>query len=191
MYRYIREDSLPSFGAMAYLAHAAGVSLEWLATGNAPMLLADGKKAATHAVLGGEFVVLPHYDGGGGVGAAKVVAECVLERWKLAFHRDLLRQKGLREHDLAVICVKDDAMSPVIRNGMLAVVDTTRRMAGTGIYALKLENCPAIKRLQLNLSKGGVDISCDNPAYPQQHLTDSQAAKLTILGRVIWAGGEI
>lgn len=33
LYRYIREKRAPSFGAMAGLTAAAGVSMEWLATG--------------------------------------------------------------------------------------------------------------------------------------------------------------
>ncbi len=37
LYRYIREESPPSFAAMAGLACAAGVSLEWIATGEPPM----------------------------------------------------------------------------------------------------------------------------------------------------------
>ncbi|WP_156000309.1 hypothetical protein [Thioalkalivibrio sp. ALMg9] len=37
LYRYMREKAAPSFSAMAGLAQAANVRLEWLATGEGPM----------------------------------------------------------------------------------------------------------------------------------------------------------
>ncbi|MBF0247001.1 MAG: helix-turn-helix transcriptional regulator [Alphaproteobacteria bacterium] len=36
LHRYIRGDSRPSFGAMALLCAAGGVTMEWLATGEEP-----------------------------------------------------------------------------------------------------------------------------------------------------------
>lgn len=42
LYRYIREDSPPSFSAMAGLAKAAGVSLDWIATGQGHMMAGSG-----------------------------------------------------------------------------------------------------------------------------------------------------
>lgn len=39
--RYIREENEPPFGALARLCGAAGVRLEWLASGEGPMLAAE------------------------------------------------------------------------------------------------------------------------------------------------------
>ena len=44
--RYIREEVEPTFSAVAGLAHAAGVNLEWLATGEGPMLRGEAEHVA-------------------------------------------------------------------------------------------------------------------------------------------------
>lgn len=44
--RYIREEVEPTFSAVAGLAHAANVNLEWLATGEGPMKKGEGVAVA-------------------------------------------------------------------------------------------------------------------------------------------------
>ena len=183
MYRYMREDSLPSFGAMVGLAHAAGASLEWLATGAGAMLLADEKSEA-------EFVMIPIYDVAAGEGASKSVKRKT-EAGICAFRRDWMRQKGLPIDNLAVVNITGDSMSPTIRDGSLGLVDMRQqRVNENGIYVLILDNRLVTKRLQSDFS-GGIYIRSDNPAIREQHLTPEQAESLDIFGRVIWVGGEI
>lgn len=44
--RYLAEETAPTFDAMARLCLAAGVRMEWLATGDAPMLIAGEESEA-------------------------------------------------------------------------------------------------------------------------------------------------
>lgn len=183
VYRYMREDSLPSFSAMATLAHAAGASLEWLATGNG-MMIPDGAEPDT------EFVMVPRYDVEAGGGSSKIV-KSKPEVCDCVFRRDWLHRKGLTVDDLAVIHLIGDSMSPTIRDGSLGLVDTSQQRAGGGgIYILMLDNHLVAKRLQTDFS-GGIYVRSDNPAYREQHLTPEQAGSMNILGRVIWVGGEV
>lgn len=184
VYRYMREDSLPSFGAMANLAHAAGASLEWLATGDGSMLL-DGVGS------GSEFVAVPRYDVGAGGGSSSKVAKRQHGVGACAFRRDWLHRQGLIADELAVIQIMGDSMSPTIRDGALGLVDRSQQRAGKdGVYILLLKNHLVAKRLQADFS-GGIYIRSDNPAYREQHLTPEQAANLDIFGRVIWVGSKI
>lgn len=183
LYRYLREDSLPSFAAMVGLAHAAGASLEWLATGTGAMLLVGEKSEA-------EFVMVPIYDVAAGEGAGKPVKRKT-DVGICAFRRDWMRQKGLPIDSLAVVRITGDSMSPTIRDDSLGLVDMRQQRANeNGIYVLILDNRLVTKRLQSDFS-GGIYIRSDNPAIREQHLTSEQASSLEIFGRVIWVGGEI
>lgn len=123
-------------------------------------------------------------------GGAFVDAES--EIGKLAFRRDWLRQKGLSAKDLVVIRVRGDSMTPTIRGGSLVMVDTRQdHFKDDGIYVLMIEGHLVAKRLQLDVQGDGVHIRSDNPAYGPQHLSKAQAESLNIVGRVVWAGGEI
>lgn len=83
-------------------------------------------------------------------------------------------------------------MAPTIREGSLVLVDTRKeRPKEDGIYVLMVDGHLMAKRLQLDLASGGLYIRSDNPAYREQHLTKEQASHLYIIGRVVWAGGEV
>ena len=183
LYRYMREDSLPSFAAMVGLAHAAGASLEWLATGTGAMLRDNAKP-------GPEFVMVPHYGvEAGGESSVAVVPKPGLGT--CAFRRDWLLKKGLPPDDLAVIQIAGDSMSPTIRDGALGLVDRRQRSATeNGIYILLLDNRLVAKRLQSDFS-GGLYVRSDNPAIREHRLTADQITSLKIFGRLIWIGGEV
>ena len=82
-------------------------------------------------------------------------------------------------------------MAPTIRDGALALVDTSECVAvSDGVYVLQLDGHLMAKRLQSDFS-GGVYVRSDNPAYREQHLSADLAANLRIVGRAIWAGGKL
>ncbi|OGA49509.1 MAG: hypothetical protein A3F74_19570 [Betaproteobacteria bacterium RIFCSPLOWO2_12_FULL_62_58] len=138
-----------------------------------------------------EFVFVPRYNVEAGAGAGRVV-ERESEIGKLAFRRDWLAQKGVAVKNLAVIRVKGDSMAPTIRDGALVLVDTGQeKVTQDGIYVLMYEGELVAKRLQVDFAAGGVIIKSDNPAYDQQHVAKDAAENLYIIGRAIWAGGEV
>ncbi len=110
---------------------------------------------------------------------------------QLSLSRAWLAARGLRSLDLVYIRMPDDSMTPTVRSGAVVVVDaSTDALRGDGLYALHLGGEMVLKRLQMRFD-GGLWIRSDNPSYREQELTKDEAAKLYIIGKAIWAGGEL
>lgn len=138
-----------------------------------------------------EFILVPRYNAEASAGAGSLV-ERESEIGRLAFRRDWLSEKGLSVKDLAVIRVKGDSMSPTIRDGSLVLVNTSQEKVGEdGIYVLVYEGHLVAKRLQADFATGGLFILSDNPSYKERYVAKDSAEGLYIIGRAIWAGGEI
>lgn len=188
---YLRGDTYPDLPALDGIAQAAEVNTVWLATGEGPMLRSEKRETPSYDLA--EFTMVPRYPVDAAAGAGKAV-ERESEIGKLAFRRDWLRQKGLSTNDLSVIRIVGDSMSPTIRDGALALVDCRRQQEkpkSDGIYVIQMDGDLIAKRIQIDLASGGLYIRSDNPLYKEQHVTAEQAEYLTIIGRVIWAGGEL
>lgn len=193
---YLGGGSDAGRAALLAIAKTSGVRLEWLATGQEPMF--------EHAVrespppygsdIGAEFTLVPRYNVDAAAGAGQSV-DRETEIGKLAFRQDWLRQKGLRAADLAVIRIKGDSMAPTIRDGSLALVDCRRqheKPRTDGIYVIQMDGDLLAKRIQIDLAgDGALYIKSDNPAYTEQHLDAAAADRLWVVGKVIWAGGEL
>lgn len=182
--------------ALIAIANAGGVRLEWLVTGEGAMRNREVLEVPPTygADVGPEFTLVPRYEVEAAAGAGQAV-DCEQEVGKLAFRADWLRHKGLRAADLAVIRIKGDSMAPTIRDGSLVLVDCRRhheKPSSDGIYVIQLDGDLLAKRIQIDLAgEGALYIKSDNPAYTEQHLDAAAADRLRIVGRVIWAGGEI
>lgn len=149
-----------------------------------------GKPTFQTTDINNEFALITQYDVEISAGHGRV-EQHEIEIGKLAFRRDWLRHKGLTERSLAVVRITGDSMAPTIRDGALALVDTRRNdFKEDGIYVLTVDGHLAAKRLQGDF-KGGVYIRSDNPAYREHHLSADEAATLHIIGRVVWAAGEV
>ncbi|WP_152525375.1 helix-turn-helix transcriptional regulator [Marinobacter sp. EN3] len=109
----------------------------------------------------------------------------------LTFTREWLERKGVQPKDLVFTRVPDDTMSPTVREGNLVVIDGTRDSFATdGIYAMMIDGEIAVRRVQRHFT-GGIIFRCDNQAYADQHLSSKEIEDLFIMGKVIWAGGEM
>lgn len=62
LYRYIREQSAPSFEAMVGLAKAAGVSLEWLASGEEPKPANDVREDSNTYIVSSPLSNTPYQE---------------------------------------------------------------------------------------------------------------------------------
>lgn len=193
LYRYIREESPPSFKAMAGLAAASGYSLDWMATGKGPMM-SDQRDGDAHTYdLGVEFALIPRYSARSGSIPGTII-ETESEIGRLAFRRDWLNKKGLKTGDLAVIRLCCDAMHPTIDDGDLALVDCRpihERPSCDGIYALQLDGSIVARRVQIDVIGDGLIIMSDNPVYEPQRISGDEIDALQVIGRIIWVGGEI
>ena len=180
------EMSEPCASDLVVMARAANVTIEWLTTG-------EGNKHPPEATedVGVEFVLVPRYNVEASAGSGSLVG-VESEIGKLAFRRDWLRQKGLSDKDLVVIRVTGDSMSPTIRNGSLVLVDTHQeQVKEDGIYVVSWDGHLVAKRLQVDFAGGVYVISDYHEKYPERHLRAEEASSLYVIGRVVWAGGEV
>jgi len=187
---------------MIAMAEVTGVSMEWLATGDGPMMKADLRPAPKSAEED-DFIYVDQMviEASAGHGAENG-EENVKSR--MAFRRDWLREKGLDYKRLSVIRARGDSMEPSIFNGENILVETYFRkekdghrqsyvlglaelIPRDGIYVVRLDNHLSVKRLQLDM-KGGIYIKSDNPAYETLHITKDQMNDITVVGRVVWVG---
>lgn len=209
---YERGERLPEIDYLTAFAKATGAdlwelvvlrvqtALDPLATALSPEVRAllgapmrAGEDRAPYNVGGvptDEFALIPRYNATAAMGAGRV-AEGIEEIGRMAFRRDWLRREGLSPRNLVAITLVGDSMAPTIRDGALALVDTSECVAiSDGVYVLQLDGHLMAKRLQSDFS-GGVYVRSDNSAYREQHLSADLAANLRIVGRAIWAGGKL
>ncbi len=107
----------------------------------------------------------------------------------LAFHASWVGELASGAVDaLALLRVEGDAMLPTLVPGDHLVIDTGDG-AGClrdGLYALSLDGALIVKRLAINPASRSATVASDNQSYPDWVGCD--AAALTIVGRVVWAG---
>ena len=186
IYKWVSGRGQPSMTSLVSLAQAAGVSVEWLATGRGastkdPMDISKTQQASASGIvsLPREAVVL-----GGSVSELRStqIVDC------LSFQAEgLRRQLGIEPTQVALIEVIGDAMSPTIDDGDLCLIDLRGvRVRHDGLYALHDGTDLSVKRLQRE-PDGTIMIRSDNPAYSSQRVT---AEGVVLAGRVVWIGGK-
>jgi phage repressor protein C with HTH and peptisase S24 domain len=218
--KYRRGESDPSRARLVALAGAAGVSVEWLATGRRAVPSdppADPRTGRMEAVgvpeygtedgfgdqragvmsahadrLGTEFVLLPRYEVRAAAGGGALVhSEQVVDH--LAFKSDWVRHRLRRNPaHLGLIEAMGDSMEPTIADGDLLLVDfSENKVKDNAIYALSADGDLIVKRIQRNPITGSLTIISDNPRYPPIVLEGHEAARLRVVGQVCWHGGLI
>lgn len=178
----------PSRQRLVALADAAGVSVEWLATGRGdasagrvqPFTSPSGVSQSADA---SDFAVVPHIDLNDFSGDQE--NEDPRESASIAIRRDLLHAIGLNETDVKMVTARGDSMAPTINDGDRIVVDSTaRQLRNDGIYVLQVGEGLLLRRLQRDIH-GGLWVITDAPRYEDEHLPDANAHALTIVGRPI------
>lgn len=174
LYRYIREDNVPSLAVAASLAAAGNVRLEWLAYG-------DGAPDRGPAVA----------EGGPGYGVEPGWTNPLTPEGAPApvrFRTDWLRSQGWPVDGLLLGVLPDDAMAPHLGPGDLALADSRQTsVAAAGLFLLRVGESATVRRVTIR-PDGGLELGCDNPAYPATSLSPGERPGLTILGRVLWTG---
>lgn len=163
-----------------------GINANWLLTGEGPMLLADLARPG-EVIANRVHAPIPRYT----VEKKGVEQDIPSEIARIDFYEDWLARRGIRPVDLIYIRMPDDSMTPTISPGSFLVVDcSSDKFRGDGIYMLQSDSGLAVKRFQ-NDFNGGLYIMSDNTSYQKQHVLKDDMPKLYIIGKVIWAGGEI
>lgn len=186
--KYLAGDSDPSRSRLISIATAAGVQLQWLATGEGPMRPSDDDQAvpADGRDLD-EYALVPRYavEVSAGHGAWPDQVD-VVER--LAFKRSWLVKLGLKEHNLVLVTARGDSMEPTFYDGDLLLVDVSQTgIVDGGVSVIRTDGLLLAKRLQAGFGDQ-VTVISDNPRYDRLTTTKDQ---LRIVGRVVWRGGKV
>lgn len=109
----------------------------------------------------------------------------------LPFSRRLLAELGVSWANARFLPSRGDSMEPNIKENAIVLVDTTYdRAKDDGVYVLVVGNDVRIKRVGHSWD-GKIELISDNPLYPNDKLSVSEAETLRIAGKVVWAGGKI
>jgi phage repressor protein C with HTH and peptisase S24 domain len=180
----------PAFYALATLARAAGRTADWVLLGDS----AGGGVAHADAITSleaNDFTLVPRLGVEASAGHGLVaLAEEVTER--LAFKTDWLRDMGLSPQYVGLLTCRGDSQDPVIKDGALMLVDMRpdQQVRSGNFYVIVLDGDVLVKRLNRRID-GSIELLSHNPAYPTETIDSQQLDKLTIPGRVVWAGQKL
>ena len=190
--KYVAGGSDPSRQRLVSLADAAGVSVQWLATGQgspsgAPQPITPPPDPAPD--FDQNFALLPRYEVNLSAGPGLVPAHEDVEE-RLAFSKAWLRRNLINADQSGLVRVRGDSMAPTVPDGALALVNTAEaRVDREGIYAFSRDGEAYIKRLvPLARGPGGTPTSIviisDGGSFPPEFVTGPQLNELRIVGRV-------
>jgi phage repressor protein C with HTH and peptisase S24 domain len=198
----------------AALARAAGVRLEWLASGEGPMRAPETGRLEAGAEPAGDdagqpglqqqlvtmrrpgaappgYVLLPRVEArasagrGPGLGSDEVVDF-------LAFSEEWVRNTlHRRPANLALLEATGDSMDPTIRDGDILLVDTSvKDIQSSRVYVLQVNGALLVKRIQVRLD-GSLVVKSDNPSYEPEVVRPDDRNPLRIIGQVVWQAGPV
>jgi phage repressor protein C with HTH and peptisase S24 domain len=183
IYKWVSGRGQPSMMSLVNLSKAAGVSVEWLATGRgAPTRNRPEVHAGDSADGGVARTPLRPVSGRVAVQNQQIVDY-------LSFRPDWLqRVLNLDLNSIALVEVIGDSMSPTADEGDVVLIDLREtRFRHDGVYVLRTGNDLAVKRLQRQ-PDGSILIRSDNPAYESYAVQPEEAS---VLGRALWVGGRL
>lgn len=177
--KWMAEKSLPRDDALAKIAEHFGVSPAWLTFGSEPGAYGD-----SIALESGD-VVIPVYDSEFSCGIGVEHPEFPQTARFMVVTPDWLARYagGANRKSLALFPCVGDSMSPTIRDGDLAIIDSSQtRIVGDAIYALSYSGSFFIKRVQV--LPGRVVIKSDNSDYEPFEVRGPDLESIQVLGRV-------
>ncbi len=185
--KWLKGEAEPSRGRLVALAHAAGVGVAWLAEGAGPEPTFEPEAGARRRrPVGREAVTGTAWnDPVPWAGPSKGPQP-------IAPYQEWIRATlGMDPAHVMVEIASGDAMAPTIRDGdMLLIATGTRSTAGNGMYLLKIGDQREVKRVQRK-HDGGLLLISDNRAYHPETIDKTEADRIAVIGRVVWAGGPV
>ena len=176
---YLAGRAKPRFQAVAKLAAAKNVSLDWLATGNGPRDLSEVEPDG--------FVAI----------AIQPDAETRLESGDepaatILFSRTWLKSIVPTPHEkLRIVTHRGDSNAPVIADGDAMLVDiTVTRISDDGLYVFPRDGKYQAKFVETFVNHR-VALKSRNPTYDVQILSADEAGELQVFGRVVWRAGML
>lgn len=184
IYKWVSGRGQPGMISLVNLAKAAGVSVEWLATGRGTA--AKSRQESQTAVEPAEFVGVPSQAIRAIGGRSPIQSPQIVDY--LSFRADWLnRVLNVDPRAIALIEAAGDAMAPTISEGDLVLCDLRDvRFRHDGIYVFRVGGTLAVKRMQRQID-GTLLVRSDNPAYEPIKVKPDE---VSLVGRVIWIGGK-
>lgn len=185
--------SKPNLYGIVRLAGAASLSVEWLATGEGQKVPSGSENEAQEVGLGiyGEDLTLIErldIDAAAGAGAY-FETENTLDF--VAYQTSWLRQRGINPTATRLLNVKGDSMEPTIRDGDMALVDTSiQEIIDNAIYVIIVGQRLLIKRIHVLVS-GALVLISDNNLYSPETVPANEVEFVRVAGRVMWFGRSI
>ncbi|MGO9603863.1 MAG: helix-turn-helix domain-containing protein [Candidatus Binataceae bacterium] len=172
-------DLPPRADILMALAHAANVSIEWLATGKGEMRPAGILPGAAFA----DVVMVELRDIHASLHMQQIRAFLPFSRWWLE-HR-----LGISEPKDLILIEADQDLPPEIRERDLLLVDRSagnKLPRGEGLYVFSVPTGLAVKRVEVGLKRGFV---VTGPGMSEE-LEPMEIDRL-VVGQVIWRCGKI
>ncbi len=176
LYRYINGENALSVPLLVALAEVGNVDIAWLATGSGSAQPAQTLRESRVPVYRAAPLLQP-------CDKALTAALNFDEEW-------LQRLCGARRDEVCLLEMQGEAMEPTLRSGDLLLIDQrVTKIDQDGLYAVRAAALE-IKRIQKRPG-GALRLSSDNPNCKSTTLTRAAAARLSILGRVVWYGRRL
>lgn len=134
-----------------------------------------------------EYAYIPAYDVEVSAGNGSVCLGEATATKHLAFRRQWLTARGLREESLAALFTKGDSMTPTIPESAVVVINRDHTVPMDGkVYVIRIDDRHFVKRTQW-LIGGGLRLISDNKLYDPLDITkaDMAANNIEICGKVI------
>ncbi|ELB7341420.1 helix-turn-helix domain-containing protein [Vibrio cholerae] len=177
--------SIPSFDKLVRFARYKNVSLDWLATGEGEKDVFESKKTESFTE---EFVLIDGYHSQ--VEDISIDNNLGEVRRRLAFRKKWLKWRGLDPSKLKIFFVQSTVENGMISSGDTVMIDFSDRKISDGTFALKLRESTVIRHFVARLD-GSFDVHIEKSKEATERITEDDANKLDILGRIVWLGKDI
>lgn len=103
----------------------------------------------------------------------------------LAFHNDLLSEKGINGREALLIKVTDNSMAPTLESGGFVLIDqNSQGMENPGIFCIRDKSGKQwLRRIRQEMTGGYTIYAEDNTHHPDHQVTEAQLAEWDIVGR--------
>lgn len=197
--KWLKGEAEPSRERLVALARATGVGVAWLAEGEGPEPVFEpassrGRRPGVGDIGAdadwSDFVLLPRR-----AEAAAAGPETPPPPPGSAFmalrHDWVRRVCGVEPSNVLLETAVGDSMTPTIRDGNTLLIDSTdRTFRNFGVYVLEINGQRLVKRVQRK-HDGSLVLISDNTAYQPDVVARDTADGVTVVGRVVWAGGTL
>ncbi|MDL4445090.1 XRE family transcriptional regulator [Klebsiella michiganensis] len=202
MHKYFTGATQPTLDNLVILSRTAGVSIEWLATGNSNLSV-QGTSLETQPeapnvldVHGNgvdleEFVFVPRYNVSAAAGHG-AWNDDETPMFTVSFRRYwVVNHLKADPAKLSVISVIGDSMEGVLSDKDIILVNHGDKEPREGIYVLRLDGQLIVKRVQ-RLPGSELFVTSTNPAYKSFTINlNNIPSDFDVVGKVVWYGRVI